>query len=105
MGTPVQSSAGTTFGKVEHVLQVPELDLFDGIVVTTHQGLRFVDRDQIARITTTEVRCTLSDGEAASLPPPAGPPVYRVDASHDVGPSLTARFGRMFGRTHWTEEQ
>ena len=43
-GTPVKSATGTTFGAVEHVLQIPEEDLFDGIVVTTDRGLRFVHR-------------------------------------------------------------
>lgn len=102
-GTPVESSAGTRFGTVAHVLQVPELDLFDGIVVKTPHGLRFVDRDQIASITTSAVRCLLSDSEMAALPAPANPPVETVDPGQDVGPSLTARLGRMFGREHWIE--
>ena len=101
VGTPVLSSTGTEFGRVEHVLQIPELDLFDGIAVKTKQGLRFVDRDQITEITTTLVRCSISDDEAASLPAPSGPPALTVDVAHDEGPSLTARFGRLFGRTHW----
>lgn len=74
-GTPVLTAGGTEFGKVHHVLQVPELDVFDGLSVKTPHGLRFVDRDQIAEITTTLVRCTLSDEEAAALPAPSGPPV------------------------------
>jgi hypothetical protein len=65
--------------------------------------LRFVDRDQITEITTTVVRCGLSDDEAAALPAPSGPPVEEVDLAHDEGPSLTARLGRHFGRTHWRE--
>jgi len=103
-GTAVQSSSGTAFGTVEHVLEVPELDVFDGIVVATKHGLRFVARDQIDGITRTAVRCALSDDEAANLPAPGGPPVYRVDALQDVGPSLTARLGRMFRREHWIEK-
>lgn len=105
VGTPVRSATGTPFGTVEHVLQVPELDTFDGIVVATGDGLRFVGRDQISVITTEEVRCHLSDEEAANLPPPEGTPVYHVDALQDVGPSLTARLGRMFRREHWIEER
>jgi hypothetical protein len=104
-GTPVQSSSGATFGTVEHVLEVPELDLFDGIVVKVRHGLRFVDRDQIARITRTAVHCQLSDEEVAKLRPPSGPPVEGVDALQDVGPSLTARLGRMFGRERWIEKE
>ena len=101
VGTPVATSNGTEFGTVHHVLQIPELDLFDGISVKTRHGLRFVDRDQIADITTTVVRCSISDQEVASLPPPTGPPAVELDLHHDEGPSLTARIGRLFGRPHW----
>jgi hypothetical protein len=102
-GTPVLSSSGSEFGSVAHVLQVPELDEFDGIVVSTKSGHRFVDRDQVAAITTTCVRCDLSDEQAASLPPPSGPPVLHIDATYDEGPSLNARFARLFRRPHWKE--
>ena len=85
------------------MLQVPEEDLFDGITVKTHHGLRFVDRDQIAEITTTLVRCSLTDEEAAALPAPRGLWSYDPDTARDEGPSLTARFGRLFGREHWKE--
>jgi hypothetical protein len=101
VGTPVVSSSGTEFGKVHHVLQVPELDLFDGISVETAHGLRFVDRDQITDITTTVVHCGLTDSEAAALPAPDAPPSLEADVGRDEGPSLTARLGRMFGRAHW----
>jgi hypothetical protein len=101
VGTAVVSSSGTQFGTVHHVLQVPEFDLFDGLSVKTHHGLRFVDRDQITEITTTVVRCALTDVEAASLPVPNGPPVMELDLAHDSGSSLTARIGRLFGRPHW----
>ena len=80
-GVPVLTRDKEQFGILEHVLEVPQLDLFDGIVVWVgggafvdqqiqreltkgHQsaarnleraspsgGLRFVDADQIAAIT------------------------------------------------------
>jgi len=105
VGTPAQSSTGQIFGTVEHVLQVPELDLFDGLVITTENGLRFVARDQILEITTSAVHCALTDDETAQLLPPEGTPVFGVDALQDVGPALMARLGRMFGREHWIREQ
>ena len=104
VGTPVVSSSGTQFGTVEHVLQLPAEDLFDGLVVKTHHhGHRFVDRDQIDEITTTAVACTISDEEVDSLPEPRGTLVLHPDIARDEGPSLTARWGRLFGRTHWKE--
>ncbi len=103
VGAAVLSSTNTQFGTVEHVLQIPELDIFDGIAVKTKHGLRFVDRDQITDITTTLVRCALTDEEAAALPAPEGTLVLHPDTVRDEGPSLTARFGRLFGRQHWKE--
>jgi hypothetical protein len=101
VGTPVLSSSDKEFGKVHHVLQIPELDVFDGISVKTRHGLRFVDRDQITAITTTMVRCALTDEEVAALPAPKSSPVVEVDLAHDEGPSLTARLGRLFRRPRW----
>lgn len=104
-GTPVCTAEGTEIGTVEHVLQVPEEDLFDGLVLATKHGLRFVDRDQIVEITPSVVRCSLSDEEATNLPAPRGTAVFHVDALQDVGPSLSARLGRMFGRERWIREK
>ena len=105
IGTAVLSSTGTQFGTVEHVLQVPELDLFDGIAVKTKHGLRFVDRDQITDISTTLVKTSLSDAEAASLPAPHGTLVLHPDPDYTDNPSLTARFGRLFKREHWLKPE
>lgn len=102
-GTPVLSVSGSEFGTVAHVLQIPELDEFDGIVVSTKGGHRFIDRDQITEITSTGVQSNLSDEQTASLPAPDGPPVLHLDATYDEGPSLNARFARLFRRPHWKE--
>ena len=51
-GTPVLSSTGTQIGTLEHVLEVPEVDVFDGIVIATEAGLRNLSislRHQAAR--------------------------------------------------------
>ena len=58
-GTVMLTRSGRQFGTVEHVLQIPEEDLFDGIVTATEHGLRFVDRDQIEAI--TSCICALRD--------------------------------------------
>src|SRR5262249_32444413 len=97
-GVPVQSETGTAFGVVERVLEIPEQDLFDGIIVSTATGRRFVDADQVGEVTTAYVRCTISDEQVAALPEPDAPPVFRADASRDTGSSLRDRFGRWFGR-------
>lgn len=103
-GVPVQSRTGTEFGTVERVLEIPEHDLFDGIIVSTPTGRRFVDADQVDRVTTAYVRCTLSDDDAAALPEPSGSPVFRTDAGRHSGSSLRDRLGRMFGRGKWKQD-
>ena len=103
-GTPVLSSTGTQIGTLEHVLQIPGLDVFDGIVIATHGGLRFIDADQVGQITRSHIQSTVDDAQASQLPPPDGPPVYRVDGLADTGPSLHARLGRLFRRPHWVRE-
>ncbi|HEY1445515.1 MAG TPA: hypothetical protein VGF51_11515 [Acidimicrobiales bacterium] len=104
VGTPVVTSSGTEFGKVEHVLQIPSLDLFDGLVVKTHHhDIRFVDRDQIEEIWTNVVRCSISDDQIESLPAPHGTLAARPDPARDEGASLTAWWGRHFRREHWKE--
>ena len=103
-GTPVLSSSGATIGTLEHVLEVPEVDVFDGIVIATDGGLRFIDADQVLQITRSRIRSTVDDAQASQLPPPDGPPVYRVDALADSGHSLHDRLGRLFRRPHWVRE-
>lgn len=104
-GTPVQSSDGQQFGKVQAVLVVEEVSVFDGIVVETPAGPRFVDADHVGTITTAYVRTTLSADDAAQLPEPDDAPVYRAGARDDTGSSLADRFGRMFGRGKWKREE
>ena len=103
-GSPVLTRSGKEIGTLEHVLEVPSLDLFDGIVVATDWGLRFIGADQVELITIRNVRSSLDDAEAARLPPPDGAAVYRVSSLDEIGDSLHERLGRMFRRPHWTRE-
>ena len=133
-GIPVLTRDKEQFGILEHVLEVPQLDLFDGIVVWVgggaftgrgiqkelskgHQAaargyehasasgaLRFVDADQIAAITAGYIRCDLDHSDVNLLPPPDGTPVYHVNMLGETGTALHDRIGRMFRRPHWTRE-
>jgi hypothetical protein len=103
-GVPVRASGGEVIGTVEHVLEVPELDVFDGIVLNTSDGLRFADADQIADITDRYVVLRLPATEAERLGRPVGPAVYRADPSEHAGGSLHDWFGRRFGRPHWKRD-
>ena len=93
-GTPVQTSAGEQFATVQAVLVDEKVSVFDGIVVETSHGARFVDADEIGTIYTTYVSTTLSAEQAASLPLPEGPTLIDIKPPR----SMSDRLGRMFGR-------
>jgi hypothetical protein len=103
-GSAVLSSTGTRIGTLEHVLEVPELDVFDGVVIHTHEGLRFIEADHVTQITRSHLQTDLDDTEAATLPVPDGPPVYHVNAFQDSGNNMHDVLGRFFGRPHWTRD-
>jgi hypothetical protein len=104
-GTPVVSTAGTEFGTVEHVLQDDALDFFDGLVVRTHEGRRFVDADQVQTITPSRVHTSVEDDQVAQLPQPDGSAVLEADPDEYDGNGLSAWFGRMFLREHWMRDR
>jgi len=93
-GTPVQTSDGVHFATVRSVLVDEKVSVFDGIVVETAEGPRFVDADQIGSIYTTYVSTTLSAEQAANLPLPDGSTLVDIKPAR----SLTDRLGRRFGR-------
>ena len=93
-GTPVQTSDGYPFATVQSVLVDEKVSVFDGIVVQTAEGTRFVDAPQIDSIHTTYVRTTLSAAQAANLPLPDGSTLVEVKPAR----SMADRLRRMFGR-------
>jgi hypothetical protein len=93
-GTPVQTSDGHPFGSVQAVLVDELVSVFDGIVVETAEGRRFVDADQVGSIWTTHVRTTLSAEQAADLPLPEGSNLIPIKPPG----SVAGRMGRLFGR-------
>ena len=101
-GSPVLTRSGTEIGTLEHVLEVPGEGGFDGLVVATDWGLRFIDAGEVELITVRHVSCRLDDEQAARLPPPDGTAVYRVSALDEIGDSLDERLGQMFHRPYGT---
>jgi hypothetical protein len=67
-GTPVHTSDGERLGTVYRVQDNAREHIFDGIVVTTPDGRRFVDAPEVARITEKRVTLTIDAGEAKQLP-------------------------------------
>jgi hypothetical protein len=79
-GTPVEASTGERVGAVARVLAVEDKDIFDGIIMQTDAGDRFVDAYQVGTISDRRVVLMLSLAEAQALEPPTGgAPVVRVD--------------------------
>jgi hypothetical protein len=95
-GTPVETADGEVIGKVKKVLEVRAKDVFDGVVIGTPDGDRFVDADEIDRIYENALLLNLSAEAAALLPKPG-------DNPHTYAPSLTAGFKR-FSRRLWRRQ-
>jgi hypothetical protein len=100
-GASVRSSDGQEFGTVESVLTEDVVDVFDGIVVRTADGPRFVDADLVGQIFTTHVLTRVPNEEVGHLPLPdeaRATHATEPGGSRDGGTSLADRFRRLFGR-------
>jgi hypothetical protein len=63
-GTPVRSQDGVKLGTVRRVQEAKRENIFDGIVIDTAKGMRFVDAPEVARIEQDAVTLTFSEAEA-----------------------------------------
>jgi hypothetical protein len=73
-GTPVLDTSGEQFGTVKEILAVEEEDIFEGLILHTHHGDRFLHADSIASIHRHAVSSTLDAAAAAALPKPQPAP-------------------------------
>ncbi len=67
-GTPVEAADGTPVGTVHRVLDNAREHIFDGIVIATGDGKRFVDAPEVGRLTNRRVVLTISPAEVGELP-------------------------------------
>ena len=67
-GTAVHDREGKRIGAVKKVLAVEEEDVFDGLVIETDSGTRFIDAPEVAHIAERRVDLTLSALEVAQRP-------------------------------------
>jgi hypothetical protein len=81
-GTRVVASDGTDVGTVREVLENKAEHIFDGLVLETPAGQRFVDAPEVARIAERRVTLTLDAEGAAALPEQdsAGAKTYKANA-------------------------
>ena len=91
-GTPVHAGDGSPVGTVREVLENVAEHIFDGLVIDTPGGQRFVDAPEIARIAERRVTLKLDAEGAAGLPErdAAGGPTFRANARG-------GRMSRLFG--------
>jgi hypothetical protein len=67
-GTAVRSSDGIHVGTVRRVLDNAREHIFDGIVIDTPDGRRFVDAPEVARIFERAVVLTITAAQVEQLP-------------------------------------
>lgn len=91
-GTPVRGADGVQVGTVRRVLDNARENIFDGIVIDTGDGPRFVDAPEVVRIAERGVTLSITSVEAAELAPPKG------GMSERVAMSTTARRAKRWGR-------
>lgn len=91
-GTPVRASDGVEVGRVRRVLDNARENIFDGIVVDTSDGQKFVDAPEVVRVAERGVTLSITPAEVARLPAPRG------GLSERMAMSTTARRAKRFGR-------
>jgi hypothetical protein len=69
-GTPTYTSDQRSLGEVKRVLADQEEDIFDGLIVATADGDRYVEAAAVREIFERGVMLKLSAAEAADLPVP-----------------------------------
>jgi Mrp family chromosome partitioning ATPase len=67
-GVPVHAADGPQVGTVRQVLDNAREHIFDGIVIDTPEGRRFVDAPEVARIAERRVTLSITAAQAAALP-------------------------------------
>jgi sporulation protein YlmC with PRC-barrel domain len=90
-GVEVVTADGAPIGTVDEVLDNVRENIFDGIVVATPEGKRFVDAPEVARITVGAVTLSIGAERARELP------VYRRGAPEFQANPRVGRLGRIFG--------
>lgn len=79
--TPVFGSDGGVAGKVKEVLCDPHNDIFDGLVLTTTLGDRYLGADQVTAIHEHGVEVAIPAAEASALPLPASQRRVKYDVA------------------------
>jgi DNA uptake protein ComE-like DNA-binding protein len=77
--TPVYGSDGEAAGLVKKVLCEPAADIFDGLLLATPYGNRYIPAERVAAIHERGVDLSITCAEVADSPPPRPPPRVKWD--------------------------
>jgi Mrp family chromosome partitioning ATPase len=92
-GTVVRSSDGLELGKVRRVEEERRANIFDGIVIDTPNGRRFLDAPEVAHIAERAVTTTFPAADADRQLAELGSRLSKLARN-----TTTARRARRFGR-------
>ena len=93
-GVAVHAADGERVGTVRRVLDNEREHIFDGIVIDTPYGRRFVDAPEVARIAERRVTLTITAAEAARLPEATGLRARIQGSARRSGARWRRRLGR-----------
>ena len=89
-GTRVEGRDGGEIGSVKRVLADSGADIFDGLILDTPDGDRFVDAPQVGEIYTRLVILEMTAEEARRLPEPTASPAAVDLTADDISAEDTA---------------
>jgi hypothetical protein len=94
--TPVYTSDDQRVGEVRRILAVPDEDIYDGLIIDTGDGDRFVDAEHASELHENGVVLDISADQLHHLPDPSPSP-----AALEVTPDDTVKhsFGEELGDT------
>ncbi|HEV3001073.1 MAG TPA: hypothetical protein VGW75_10085 [Solirubrobacteraceae bacterium] len=93
-GTPVVAADGQEVGTFDRALHHGREHLFDGMVIRTEDGRRFVDAPEVARITNRRVTLSIDSAAVRELPEHKG----ALGGLQDRAQRRARRLGRRLGR-------
>ena len=100
-GTRVEGRDGGEVGSVKRVLADETADIFDGLILDTDDGDRFVDAPQVAELYANLVILEMNAEEARRLPEPTpSPAAVDLDAD-DIAGDTTGDKVRDAARRAW----
>jgi hypothetical protein len=93
-GVAVHAADGAEVGTVHRVQDNEREHIFDGIVIATPAGRRFVDAPEVARIAERRVTLTITAAEVAELPEDRGLRGARETSARRTAARWRRRLGR-----------